>query len=203
MQAIESFEHLYAALSDIVSAHTSLDRKQIADAIAEALAGHPREAAIKLLLDGLCAGSHNLAGRLAAAAEIKELVHKYDEAPEPVATLGPVSFEGSAGTSEAIEIPPPKHCNHIDITRGPCTLAYGHDGDHVWTNPDAQPIEEYLDEARAKVEAAGGFKPIDAAAQVSERLLDQAEPAPESLPVASLQAAHDSLKDAALEVPYV
>lgn len=102
MQAIESFEHLYQAVESLVTAHTSLDRRESADAIALALAGHPREAAIKLLLDGLCAGSHNLAGRLAAAAEIKELVHKYD-APEPVA-VGPVSAEGTAGTTEPLTI---------------------------------------------------------------------------------------------------
>jgi hypothetical protein len=30
-----------------------------------------------------------------------------------------------------------KPCNQIHVFKGPCTLEYGHEGDHVWKNPAA------------------------------------------------------------------
>lgn len=33
------------------------------------------------------------------------------------------------------DIEPPIPCNMVDVSRGRCTLIYGHDGEHAWTNP--------------------------------------------------------------------
>lgn len=87
MQLIETFEHFEQALEKLVTAHTHMDRKDVADAIALVVAGHPREAAIKLLLDGLCSGSNNHAGRLAAADEIKRLTMEFEYVPDPPAAV--------------------------------------------------------------------------------------------------------------------
>lgn len=31
-------------------------------------------------------------------------------------------------------------CNHVHVTKGACTLDFGHKCDHVWENPDADEI---------------------------------------------------------------
>lgn len=33
-------------------------------------------------------------------------------------------------------------CNLVDVTKGACTLEDGHEGDHVWENPDADAAEK-------------------------------------------------------------
>ncbi len=115
MESIETQEQFEKALEKLVTLHTTQDRTEVADAIIAAVAGHPREDQITQLLDGLCRGSHNLAGRVYAAEELRRLVNVDAEAiNNPPATIADVLHEietvhyadGSSATGVA---PMPDH----------------------------------------------------------------------------------------------
>lgn len=49
------------------------------------------------------------------------------------------------------DIEPPKpQCNMVDVSRGACTLSYGHPGDHTWEHPEKGKMPDLLSEQPIK-----------------------------------------------------